>query len=96
VNETFSELIIDDEYLNETIIENQSHELEEVPFFNLLHSEEKAQTERFQYETGILQSTTETSLVITYTLLLPTVFLSTFNYVLTNDLSLIFSNLLIT
>merc|ERR1719419_1655192 len=52
VNETFSELIIDDEYLNETIIENQSHELEEVPFFNLLHSEEKAQTGRFQYEIG--------------------------------------------
>jgi len=52
VNETFSELIIDDEYLNETIIENQSHELEEVHFFNLLHSEEKAQTERFQYEIG--------------------------------------------
>jgi len=77
VNDTSSELIIDDENLNETIIENQSQELEELPLFNLLHSEDESQTGRVQYEIGILQNTTETLLIIMNTLLLPTVFSST-------------------
>lgn len=50
MNDTSSELIIDDENLNETIIENQSQELEELPLFNLLHSEDESQTGRVQYE----------------------------------------------
>lgn len=50
MNETSSDSIIDVEYPNETIIEIQGQELEELPLFNLLHSEDKSQTGRFQYE----------------------------------------------
>ena len=95
MNDTSSELIIDDENLNETIIENQSQELEELPLFNLLHSEDESQTGRVQYEIGILQNTTETLLIIMNTLLLPTVFLSTFNDAFINNL-VDFSNFAIT
>ena len=97
MNETSSDSIIDVEYPNETVIEIQGQEIEELPLFNLLHSEDKSQTGRFQYEIGILKNTTETLLVLINALLLPTVFLlSTFIDALINNLLVIFQNLEIT